>query len=452
MHYDLIVKSESITSVTYKFYIKNFRSIIPYLYLSNNFNKYMLIITDENEDDICAINNNLLDYKKNPEFNRENLIIKCSNSDHIAWCDKYNLSHKLIEDKPSLDLKNKHKSKIKLIPKWILKKNYEPKIILKPAWAFNNKTIFNNYYSDENIRIIFIEGFEHHWDIMPYLNDNIYTFVQWCNYFNKWHFELARNVLYTLNKSYNKKNIIWMSPDLDGILWAYEHGFSAILFNHNAWLDYNTFSINNDKIIYDMVMNCRPEKNFKRPYLAKKIENLAYIKGSLYVNSDAYDYTELTCKYINKTRLNKTEVVDIYNKSYCGGIFSEKEGACYSSSEYLLCGLPVVSTYSRGGRDTWYTPNNSIIVESDELSVKKAVEKCITNIKNNTFNRKKIREDHIKLSNHMRDNFNRYVKYIFDIHSIKTDPYKYLNKNFRHKMLSGISADKCIKILTNDKV
>ena len=54
-----------------------------------------------------------------------------------------------------------------------------------------------------------------------------------------------------------------------------------------------------------------------------------------------------------------------------GGVFSEEEGACWASSEYLLCGLPVVSTHSRGGRDVWYSGHNSLIVEPTQARARR---------------------------------------------------------------------------------
>jgi len=55
-------------------------------------------------------------------------------------------------------------------------------------------------------------------------------------------------------------------------------------------------------------------------------------------------------KFKNDRRSTKEEVTEVYRDSVCGGIFSAGEGACFSSSEYLLFGLPVVLTKSRGGR------------------------------------------------------------------------------------------------------
>ena len=42
---------------------------------------------------------------------------------------------------------------------------------------------------------------------------------------------------------------------------------------------------------------------------------------------------------------------------------SSQEGAMYSSVEYLLCGLPIVSTKSTGGHDVFFTDTNCIIAE-----------------------------------------------------------------------------------------
>jgi len=59
---------------------------------------------------------------------------------------------------------------------------------------------------------------------------------------------------------------------------------------------------------YDLVINCRPEKNFKRPYLASKVNNIAFIKGYLYNKNDFYDYTQLNCKYINESIIDINEI------------------------------------------------------------------------------------------------------------------------------------------------
>jgi glycosyltransferase involved in cell wall biosynthesis len=199
---------------------------------------------------------------------------------------------------------------------------------------------------------------------------------------------------------------------------------------------------------YDMVMNCRPEL-WKKPYLAEKINELAYIKGATYGFKEKYDFTKLNCKFMNEKLIPMNNVIDIYNKSFCGGIFSEKEGACYSSSEYLLCGLPVISTVSRGGRDTWYNQTNSIICQDNAEDVKKCVELCITLCNDGTFNRNKIRNDHIKLSDEMRNNFIQYTKIIFIENGIDMNADDYFNKIYFHKMKNNIKSEIIINSYLN---
>ncbi len=304
------------------------------------------------------------------------------------------------------------------------------------------------YYEDTQIKIIHLEGFEHNWDLIPYLNNRIYTFITWPCYFHKWLYELSVNSLYTQNSTYDKHNIIWLSPDLDGILWAFEYGFKAILCNHNCLLDYTRFTIIPEKdIIYDLVMNCRPEK-WKRPDLAENVENLAYIKGIAYGQKEVYDYTKLNCKYMNINRIPLLEVMKIYNQSYCGGIFSESEGACYSSSEYLLCGLPVISTVSRGGRDTWYNKKNSLIIDPTREAVTTAIELCKYNITHNIFDREEIRKTHIELSNKMRMNFIKHTQMIFDCHNIHADASAYWDSVYFNKMKDSFEVDKCAEKLS----
>jgi glycosyltransferase involved in cell wall biosynthesis len=181
--------------------------------------------------------------------------------------------------------------------------------------------------------------------------------------------------------------------------------------------------------------------------LAKKVSNLAYIKGAIYRKNEIYDYCELPCKFINEKRLTPEEVNDIYNKSYCGGIFSEKEGACYSSSEYLLSGLPVISTLSKGGRDTWYTKDNSIIVSDDEDSIVNAVNICIEKLKSGEFNREKIRNTHIEFTHLMRNNIIEYTKYLFAKHNIEIDAAKYWEKMYFHKFIINVRLEDAILIL-----
>jgi glycosyltransferase involved in cell wall biosynthesis len=49
----------------------------------------------------------------------------------------------------------------------------------------------------------------------------------------------------------------------------------------------------------------------------------------------------------------------------------------YATVEYLLCGLPVVSTASLGGRDTWLDPRFTRVVADDPQQIAAAVKDLI---------------------------------------------------------------------------
>lgn len=65
--------------------------------------------------------------------------------------------------------------------------------------------------------------------------------------------------------------------------------------------------------------------------------------------------------------LQPAEVAAALNCSMLGGMFSAEEGTCWASTEYLLCGLPVISTPCCGGREVWHNDRNSLIVEPSQV-------------------------------------------------------------------------------------
>lgn len=421
-HEDLVVKSfflESSHEVC--FYITNFDSITGYMYLASNFNKYYFIITNETEATILAIEENLLTRQTSPQFHKENIVFICSTDEHVSWCQRHGFS-----TETTVPVHHRNHS------------TYSPSIVKeKSDWAYKGTTRLFPYYMEDSLRILHLEGLEHHWDILPLLNNETYCLVSWPCYFHKLLYEHTVNALHTKNPYYDRKNVVFLAPNLDAILFSYEYGFHSILANQNCLIDYDLFTNkNNIEIKYDMVMNCRPEK-WKRPFLAEKVDNLAYIKGYSY-GAEVYDYSKLRYKYTNDRRLDASEVIQVYNESFCGGIFSENEGACYVSSEYLLCGLPVISTDSRGGRNVWYTGENSIIVDADKNAVAQAVQTCIENIHSGKMNRHQIRLKHIETSNEMRDRIIQTCQYIFDTRKVYRNAREYWNKTYFHTLLKTV--------------
>jgi len=140
---------------------------------------------------------------------------------------------------------------------------------------------------------------------------------------------------------------------------------------------------------YSAVLNCR-NSLWKRRYLAKSIEYLAVIYYPTPSSSEpdnitfpnSYNPNIIDDKY---TKLQVDEINSILNKSKVGLILSKMEGSPRVVVEYLLCGLPVVTTMADCGRWEFLNESNCVIVEDNEESVKNGVKKAIELLENGIF-------------------------------------------------------------------
>lgn len=74
-----------------------------------------------------------------------------------------------------------------------------------------------------------------------------------------------------------------------------------------------------------------------------------------------------------------SEEISIYlNRTRVGLILSQLEGANYASIQYLLCGLPIVTTRNQGGRDAFFSPEYVIWADDTPESVAQAVDALIS--------------------------------------------------------------------------
>ena len=159
-------------------------------------------------------------------------------------------------------------------------------------------------------------------------------------------------------------------------------GRRAILCNHNCLLDESLFTPIPGAIrTYDAVYDARLVA-WKRHDLARKVERLALLyrvipgddpdfpvrlreefRDAHFFNHERGAYRMLTPEETNRA-LNACRV---------GLCLSAAEGAMYASAQYLLAGLPVVTTPSRGGRDQFFDDAFVATVPEDPLAVRDAV-------------------------------------------------------------------------------
>ncbi|MBZ9798895.1 glycosyltransferase [Mesorhizobium sp. ES1-4] len=165
-------------------------------------------------------------------------------------------------------------------------------------------------------------------------------------------------------------------------------GGTAIFSNHNLMVSEEIFRPLLDvPVEFDAVYNARISHT-KRHYLAFDIERLVHVTFSIGELPRAGDRA-----FIRRLRsqsplhrianpavrdvvapLAPHEVNRVYNQAAVGLCLSAAEGAMRSSMEYLMAGLPVVSTPSVGGRDVFFDPDYCIIAEPDPAAIRRAVE------------------------------------------------------------------------------
>jgi hypothetical protein len=120
---------------------------------------------------------------------------------------------------------------------------------------------------------------------------------------------------------------------------------------------------------------------FKRHELAVGVPNLALITYN--ARPHAGDLAALAARYRRLSYVNHgpgghvlltgEEVRNIVVRARCGLLLSEAEGATNAAMEYFLCGVPLVTTPSAGGRDVMYESGHVQIVEPSPGAVEAAV-------------------------------------------------------------------------------
>lgn len=166
-------------------------------------------------------------------------------------------------------------------------------------------------------------------------------------------------------------------------------GGTAIVSSHNLMVSEEMFHPLPDvPVVFDAVYNGRISHT-KRHYLALDIERLVHITFSigeippagarafirrLQAQSPQHHIANPIVDGMT-AKLTTPEVNRVYNQAAVGLCLSAEEGAMYSSMEYLLAGLPIVSTPSLGGRDVFFDPDYCMIVEPEPAAIRRAVER-----------------------------------------------------------------------------
>jgi glycosyltransferase involved in cell wall biosynthesis len=207
-------------------------------------------------------------------------------------------------------------------------------------------------------------------------------------------------------------------------IWRRLLGIRGFLSTIYVYVDENKFQIKERDKKYDAVYIAQMLK-VKRIELAKDIKRLYVLTYNIGQNVGGFDLYGF-CPAVrhadfNRSWINIEEKNNILNSARVGLALSREEGAMLGSFEYMLCGLPVVSTESRGGRDQYYNNDFCLIVKDTPEAIRSAVEEMISR----NINPIHIRKWAIDRVNKDRD---KHVDYICDYFrkekGIKLDSYK----------------------------
>ena len=148
-------------------------------------------------------------------------------------------------------------------------------------------------------------------------------------------------------------------------------GQSAFFCNQNLFCNECEFRPMESSIAYDAIYTARLD-DYKRIWLASNVKSLRIITAN---PQDRSRLTQWNCDHaiVNSEFMGFHQVATEISRSKCGLALSAKEGGMFAVTEYLLCGRPVVSTKSRGGRDFWLNDFNSRIVSSTPQAVAESV-------------------------------------------------------------------------------
>ncbi|MDC1226296.1 hypothetical protein N8013_01465 [Algibacter sp.] len=219
-------------------------------------------------------------------------------------------------------------------------------------------------------------------------------------------------------------------------------GVKTQFFNQNIHESENEYNIVDAPKIYNAIYIAQAAK-FKRLSLASKIKKLYVLTYNCKTqdkegNNDlhAYEPSINNCDY-NKSFIHGTKnVSNLISSAHCGLALSKKEGAMWAVMQYLLCGIPIVTTKSKGGRDYFLNDLNSMYVKDDALAIANMVEV----IKKQKISPQLIRESVIEQIKLERLRFMRFLK---SLTNEKISDEELMNEIYNHP--TGIKHFEYIK-------
>jgi tetratricopeptide (TPR) repeat protein len=180
-----------------------------------------------------------------------------------------------------------------------------------------------------------------------------------------------------LREHYPDASITFLVNDIGELMLARKLGFPAELISNNAFVDERVFVIAPQAVKrFDAVLNARFHP-YKRHELAINVESLVLLAAEPTAEQLAELSALLPRAHLIGTHVDAAGVVAVVNSARCGLALSGAEGANYATIEYLLCGVPVVTTRCIGGRNWWLSDDVAVYAEDTPQDVADAVVRMV---------------------------------------------------------------------------
>ncbi len=278
-------------------------------------------------------------------------------------------------------------------------------------WAHSDSLPVRLYHRGRTGRVLIMNGFGDNVRLLHLVKptDHVISFT--VGAYDAETYRMTLRAIRLFGLAPQRVSVLCNEPDQ--LYAAQRCGLRAFLVNKNAFIDESVFRPRLMQKRFSAVSNARLAKA-KRVHLAKLVENLAIIRGHELEETDYDDPAEIPHQYMNGGHLSPREVVNVLSACRVGLALSAAEGACQASSEYLLCGLPVVSTPNRGGRAIWYDAANSLICEPTPEAVRDAVRHQLARLHRGELDPQSIRLRHVALAQEHRERFIQVLAHAFD--------------------------------------
>jgi hypothetical protein len=193
--------------------------------------------------------------------------------------------------------------------------------------------------------------------------------------------KIARDVQIAASELPDNVFVVLTNTGLESYLLA-EIGVSAMPCNRATFIDQNSFVPVEGPAQFDAIYNARLTPA-NRHELARDLANLALLYDRDRPDEpNRYDDVRATlprATFINHQEgayrhLSPEECAKHINRARVGLCLSAGNGPTLAAMEYMLTGLPIVSTYSRGGRERYMLPPFCRMVDDNPAAVADAVE------------------------------------------------------------------------------